>query len=213
MTVVNNKPGKLIVICGIDGSGKTTLEEHIANMLRNNNIDYLITKQPSDYYRQHPEVRRYLDTGQCGVTMETLAVLSASDRMIHMDKVIEPALAQGKWVICNRYVYSAYAYFSARGVDLGFVQALNSKVREPDYGLLIDLPAAISCERVRNRDGDNSKFEEKNVEFMEGVRQTLIDIFPKKYCKIDGTLPENIVAQEALETIYEFDRTIATASR
>ncbi|TFH93149.1 dTMP kinase [Vibrio ouci] len=196
-----NNRGKLIVICGIDGSGKTTLEEGIAHCLQEQGIDVLQTKQPSDRYRNDPHVRAYLDNGVRGISMEAMALLSAYDRLEHIEKVILPALESGTWVICNRYVYSALAYFKHRGVDIDFVKAINAQVIEEDFAFLTDLPASVACERVRTRDGSTAKFEEKNIEFMESVRQTLLDIFPAQYSILDGTMTKAELLNLALDHI------------
>ncbi|MDL5029128.1 MULTISPECIES: dTMP kinase [Vibrio] len=196
-----NNRGKLIVICGIDGSGKTTLEEGLAHCLQEQGIDVLQTKQPSDRYRNDHHVRAYLDTGVRGISMEAMALLSAYDRLEHIEKVILPALESGTWVLCNRYVYSALAYFKHRGVDIDFVKAINAQVMEEDFAFLTDLPASVACERVRARDGSTAKFEEKNIEFMESVRQTLLDVFPPQYSTLDGTMTKAKLLNLALDHI------------
>ncbi|ORT50227.1 hypothetical protein ST37_10035 [Vibrio sp. qd031] len=193
--------GKLVVICGIDGSGKTTLEESIAKELKERGISVLQTKQPSDSYRKHPYVRSYLDSGSEKISMEALALLSAYDRMEHIETTIVPALANGTWVLCNRYVYSAIAYFSHRGVDKCFVKEINTNVIEPDFAFLTDIPAEKACQRVKARDGDTIKFEEKNVSFMEQVRQTLLDEFPQKFSVLDAQESKEELFRKAMETI------------
>ncbi|BCL73800.1 thymidylate kinase (plasmid) [Vibrio nigripulchritudo] len=193
--------GKLIVICGIDGSGKTTLEDGIAHCLREQGINVLQTKQPSDRYRNDPNVRSYLDKGTSGISMEAMALLSAYDRITHIEEVILPALESGTWVLCNRYVYSAIAYFKHRGVDVEFVKSINSKIIHADYAFLTDLSASIACERVKARDGSTAKFEEKNIEFMESVRNTLLEEFPHNYHVLDGTLSKSDLLSQAMDIL------------
>lgn len=95
--------GLLIAVCGLDGSGKSTQIQKLENWFRNQQLPTLLTKQPTDYYRQDLRVREYLDNGQCG-SMEALAMLAATDRIWHIKTLIEPSLKGGVSVISDRYL-------------------------------------------------------------------------------------------------------------
>src|SRR5580658_2667561 len=103
--------GKLIVVEGIDGAGKSTQLAAILDYLQSNGIGCSLTKQPSDWYRQQEFVRNYLDFGVLPCEQSTLAMFAAADRMFHIETVIEPRLTSGGYVLCDRYVYSSLAYF------------------------------------------------------------------------------------------------------
>lgn len=196
-----SKNGKLIVICGIDGSGKSTLEKGLIDYLCQIGITPCVTKQPTDQYRQNKYVRSYLDTGQAEISMEAMALLAAYDRLMNIEKTIVPAIKRGEWVICNRYVYSTYAYFHNRGVKMDYLRNINSYVIKPNHAFLTDLPASIACERVKQRDGDLAKFEERNINYMERVRETLLSVFPSRYSVVDATLSEHVIISQAKEIL------------
>jgi dTMP kinase len=159
--------GKLVVICGIDGSGKTTLQNNIGSYLETQNQGYIATRQPTNFYRTNEHVRKYLDTGETDLSIEAIALFAACDRLMHIDTVVNPSLENGKWVLCDRYVYSSYAYFKSRGIDEEFTREINKYVPAPDKVIFLELPGNVACERVLLRDGDTRKFEEKSIEYMD----------------------------------------------
>lgn len=189
--------GKLIVVCGIDGSGKSTLEAGIAEALAEKGISVYCTKQPTDFYRQHPDIRKFLQTGQSDLSVDTIALVAAMDRMLHIEKEVLPRLRRGMWVICNRYVYSTYAYFECRGADMDFVRSMNRLVPAPDYGFLLKLPPEIAIERVRQRDGGKAKFEERDAKYLGKVQELLDQAMPNELCRLDATEPAGQLLMKA----------------
>ena len=127
-------------------------------------------------------------------------MLAATDRMLHIEKVINPSLEAGAIVICDRYVYSTHAYFKERGADMEFVSALNSKVPKPDAGILLLLPAAVSILRILMRD-TGIKFEENDVEYMGRVQENLVSVFPADFLKINADQPVENIYRDALEYV------------
>lgn len=194
------KRGKLIVLCGIDGAGKTTQEELLSDALQKAGEKVCCTKQPTDWYRNHPEVRRFLDTGDTSLRPETIALLAAADRMIHLDSFVQPLLAQGTHVISNRYVYSSYGYFKARGVDRSFVVEINKNVPVPDLGVLLWIPPDETVERVRRR-GHGTKFEERDAAYLGRVQDELVAHWPPMFLTLDATLPREQLAERILEYV------------
>ncbi len=186
-------PGKLIVICGIDGSGKTTQEELLAEALRSKGERVFCTKQPTDWYRTNPEVRRFLSTGQSGLRPETIALLAAADRMMHLDNVVRPLLAAGTHVISNRYVYSSYGYFKARGVEPAFVRSINQYVPDPDLGILLRIDPQETVRRVQLRGGVR-KFEERDAAYLAEVQLELIEHWPTRFLTLDASLSRRSLA-------------------
>jgi dTMP kinase len=188
--------GRLIAMCGIDGCGKTTQIGLLAGALRARGIDVVETRQPTEFYRDHPQVRAYLDDGDTSLGMVGLALLAAADRQHHVRGVIEPALAAGRWVITDRYVYSTYAFFVARGLELDFLRTINRDVPRPDLSVLLDLPAEVARQRVQLRDGKALKYEERSLAFMTGVRDGFLAYRDASFLTVDATAPAAAIAAE-----------------
>lgn len=187
--------GCLIVICGIDGSGKSTQEQILAEAIRASGRDVMCTRQPSDWYRNLPEVRAYLDSGASPLSPGTIALLAAADRMMHLETVVEPALVSGTHVICNRYVYSSYGYFHARGVDREFVADINSAVPKPDLGIFLRTDPLIAVRRVMER-GERRKFEEKSAAYLKKVQDEMLRTWPEGLLVVDGAQPVREISSE-----------------
>lgn len=188
--------GLLIAICGLDGSGKTTQITNLANWFKEQEMNYLVTKQPTDTYRNDSRVRAYLDNGECP-DMEILAMLSAADRKWHLKTEIEPLLEKGTHVISDRYLYSAIAFFNARGLDVNFIKQLNQDTREPDLIIFIDVEPSISLKRISIRDDNKLKFEERSEDIFIKVRDAFLKYaLPKKTIIIDGTLDPSIIHEK-----------------
>ena len=130
----------------------------------------LATRQPSDFYRKHPAVRNFFKTNIPEGGMENLVLLSALDRQIHLRTVIEPALSAGTIVLCDRYYYSAEAFFLARGVTPEFVRQHNPGIPKPALTVYRDVPGRVSHERILKRDGTWSSRKEQDLKFLEKVR-------------------------------------------
>lgn len=201
--MLNSSPALLIAVCGIDGSGKTTQEDHIANYFEAKNMQYVRTRQPTDWYRQLPDIQEYLKTGRSKLSINTIALLAAADRMRHIDEFIIPNLHQGKHVITSRYVYSSYAYFKNRGADMNLVRAANQLVQEPDLAVLLKVDPKEAVSRISLRQEAGHTFEEKDVSQLSSIQQVLIDIWPKKFPIIDGMRDELTVRNELISNIEE----------
>jgi dTMP kinase len=194
--------GKLIVICGIDGSGKSTQETLLAKSVRGAGHDVTCTRQPSEWYRKLPEVRTYLDTGQSALSPTAIALLSAADRMMHIDTVILPAVRCGVHVICNRYVYSSFGYFKARGIDPEFVANINAAVPEPDMGVLLKIDPSVAVRRVSER-GEDRKFEEKSADYLESVQQEMLRVWPDRFLVVDAEQPVGEIADQIASYVMQ----------
>lgn len=186
--------GMLIAVCGLDGSGKTTQLNLLKDWFERNNKPYIVTKQPTDFYRQDTRVREYLDNGIC-TDMRVLALLSAADRRHHLSTVIEPAIKNGISVISDRYLYSALSYFSFRGLEEEYIRNINGEIRKPDITVFLDLEPKITLQRVALRDGDLKKYEELNIDNFVKIREAFHRVLPSDALRIDATLPYEKVHQ------------------
>jgi dTMP kinase len=178
--------GALVVFEGIDGCGKSTQFRLLEAALRTTGIDVLCTRQPTSWYRENPKVRAYLDHGHAQVSMDALCLLAAEDRRRHLTEVVLPSLARGYWVLCDRYTYSSYAYFRARGIELSFVRQANEGVRRPDMTAFLDISPEDARQRVLGREGTITKFEEKSLRFMSVVRDTFFECRDESFDLMDA---------------------------
>ncbi|AKJ29769.1 dTMP kinase [Caldimonas brevitalea] len=162
-------PGTLISIVGFDGSGKTTQITALAERFRAEGRTVVETRQPTDWYRNEAAVQHFHEEGGSRERARILALFAAADRHRHVQEVILPALRRGAVVICDRYVYATFGVFIHRGVDPAFLVTLNQGVPRPDFAFFLDLPTASLIERLRSRDGDKLKFEERSPERIEAI--------------------------------------------
>lgn len=147
--------GRLIVFEGTDGAGKTTLIERTAAYLREK-IGYgqvLVVKQPTDLSRK---TRLFQKMMYCNrheeIDYRAVQLLTLSDRIQHQHEVIEPALQEGKTVICDRYIYTSVANMESRGYDkeLWFYNAATNIIR-PDLCILAYVEPELAVSRIRSR--------------------------------------------------------------
>ncbi len=169
----SNTPAKFVTLEGGEGAGKSTSREFIVSLLVDHEVPFIQTREPGG--TQIGEALRELLLSKEGtapsVTTELLMVFAA--RAQHLHEVIEPALRQGLWVLCDRFTDATYAYQGhGRGFDLGEIESLETLVqrgRQPDLTLLFDIDPQLGMARARQR-AELDRFEEEQLEFFERVR-------------------------------------------
>jgi len=165
---------KFITLEGGEGAGKSTSRDFIVSLLEAQNIPFIQTREPGG--TAIGETLRNVLLSKEGtapsVTAELLMVFAA--RAQHLHEVIEPALRDGKWVLCDRFTDATYAYQGyGRGFELGQIEALETLVqrgRHPDLTLLFDIDPRLGMTRARQR-AELDRFEEEHVEFFDRVRE------------------------------------------
>ncbi|GAA3229212.1 dTMP kinase [Nonomuraea helvata] len=204
--------GLLISVVGFDGSGKTTQIERLAEVFRARGREVVETRQPTDWYRGLSEVQTFHDQGGAVETAHVLALLAAADRRRHVMNVIDPALARGAVVLCDRYVYATFGVFVHRGVDFDFLVRINSGIPRPDYAFSLQVPTEELVRRLRARDGDNLKHEEKSADKIESITRTY-ERLGDRLIPIDGSLGPDEVTKAmlahltaALPAVHQGDR-------
>ena len=196
-----------ITLEGIEGSGKSTLAAGLADMLRRGGHDVLLTREPggSDLGRKIRPLLLSVTEKPCP---EAELFLFLADRAQHVKEVILPALRQGRFVICDRFVDSTTAYQGAgRGMDIRDLGSLNSMAVAscmPDITLIPDLPAEVGLARACRRNSaegltaGEGRFEAEELAFHERIRQGFRDIAagsPQRVVLLDGTLaPAELLA-------------------
>jgi dTMP kinase len=123
--------------------------------------------------------------------------------------VIEPALAQGKWVVCDRFTDATYAYQGGgRNMEISTIKWLENLVQDslsPDLTLLLDAPVEIGIERVRER-GKLDRFESEKIDFFERVRQAYLrraELYPDRIKLIKANRPLNDVQRALVDVLRQ----------
>ena len=163
-----------ITLEGLEGVGKTTHLESMRGVLAAAGIDFLATREPGGTPFAEEIRRLALARRDEAVDPVAEALLVFAARAQHVATVIEPALRAGRWVLCDRFTDSTFAYQSGgRGVDAAFVERLAAEVhgdRWPDFTLYLDAPPELALGRIATRPRD--RFERETVAFFERVRET-----------------------------------------
>ena len=172
MTPRVEQRGRFITLEGGEGVGKTTNLGLIEDILARRGYDVLVTREPGGTPLAE-EVREVLlahRDEQVTPLAEALLVFAA--RAQHVHTVIEPALAEGRWVLCDRFTDSTFAYQAGgRGLEPAIVEQLAAWVhgaRWPDLTLYLDAPTATAQARIADRDHD--RFEGERRAFFDRVR-------------------------------------------
>ena len=198
--------GRFITIEGGEGAGKSTAQTFLADKLTAQGISVLQTREPGGTPLAEAIRRNLLSVDEeAPVEMAELLLVFAA-RAQHLAKVIEPALEQGKWVLCDRFTDATYAYQgTGRGLSaelIGKLEALVQGDRRPDTVILLDMPPQIGLARARAR-GALDRFEQEEQAFFERVRQGYLKraaAFPDRYVVVDAT-QELSEVQKSLEAV------------
>ncbi len=191
--------GRFITFEGIDGAGKSTHVESVAQHLRQRGAELIQTREPGGTPLAESLRGLFLHQDMDGLT-EALLVFAA--RRDHVQRVIAPALAQGRTVLCDRFTDASFAYQGGgRGMDLQVLATLAQWVqqgREPDLTFWFDVePAIAAARRAQARDAD--RLEQLDLDFFERVRagyQRRAESAPGRIVRIDaGDTIEGVAAQ------------------
>ena len=168
--------GKFITFEGIDGAGKSSHVAFITQYLREHGVEVIATREPGGTPLGETLRNIVLNEKMHG---DTEALLVFASRREHLAEVIEPALARGAWVVCDRFTDSTYAYqCGGRGLDPSRVAPLEQFVHghlQPDLTLLFDAPVNVARGRLDRSTSNPDKFEREEGEFFTRVRQVYLD--------------------------------------
>jgi dTMP kinase len=210
--------GLFITLEGLDGSGKTTQVKKLAAWMQKRSLDPVITRQPGGTETGDRIRALLLDSGTSSVAPMAEMALMFADRAQCIDEVIEPALAAGKIVLCDRFTDSTEAY-QGGGRELGsdVVLALHRLIcrdLQPDLTLLL-LPSLTAClERARRRNdrqttqngADEGRFEQEEDAFFRRVWQKYREIARRELGRvvlIEGNLGIDEVHEQIIEAVSE----------
>jgi len=168
--------GKFITLEGIDGAGKSSHLDFLCEQVRGRGAEAVLTREPGGTPAGE-EVRKVVLHASMNARAEALLMFAA--RAEHVGGVIEPALAAGKWVVCDRFSDATYAYqCGGRGLPRDFVVGLERIVHpglQPDATFLFDLDPAIAYQRQRAQSRSPDKFEREKEDFFRRVREAYLE--------------------------------------
>lgn len=209
MTARAGGRGRLITLEGGEGGGKSTQCKLLIPWLREQGIDALATREPGGSPGAE-RIRELLVTGAAdrwAPLTETLLHYAA--RQDHIQRVIEPALVSGSWVVCDRFFDSTLAYQGyGHGVPLHLIETLQQQIvgesHRPDLTVILDLPAAEGLRRSHSRDSNERRYESMPVEFHERLRRGFREIAerePQRCAMIDAEQGVDAVQQTIRQLI------------
>jgi dTMP kinase len=196
--------GRFVTFEGIDGAGKSTQIAFVDGWLRGRGVDVLLTREPGGTPIGE-SLREMILQRPMQPRTETLLMFAA--RCEHVLAVIEPALAAGRWVLCDRFTDATYAYQSGgRGIPEADVAALARWVHpglQPELTVLFDLEPRIAAERLaRARRSD--RFETEQRDFFNRVRQHYLGrarAEPGRFVVVDTSQDKAVVQAKLVEAI------------
>lgn len=201
---------RFITFEGIDGSGKSTVLKIVKKYLEEkydiNN--FVFTREPGGNNLEVAEkIREIILDNKNDIDNLTEALLYVSSRNIHVNKIIKPALNDGKYVISDRFIDSSIAYQGhGRGLGMEKIEKLNLMVVDvlPAYTFYFKIDSKTSIERLHNLNQEFDRLEKEGEQLFKKVIEAY-DILAKKnsdrYIVIDATKPINEVAKEVIEKI------------
>jgi dTMP kinase len=187
--------GRFITLEGGEGTGKSTLARGLAEALRAEGREVVVTREPGGAPGADA-IRTLLVSGDANRWSATEeALLFAAARLNHLNHTIRPALARGAWVICDRYYDSTRAYqVAAGGLDPKTLDTLNALIEAPapDRTFVLDLDANAGLARSQGTHVGEDRFEKKTADFHARVRAEFLAIAarePKRCIVLDASRP------------------------
>ncbi len=207
---MNDTQGKFITIEGSEGVGKSTNISFIKDYLEEKNIELLITREPGGTPLAE-EIRELLlqkRSENIDETAELLMMFAA--RAQHLNTVILPAIDAGKWVLCDRFTDSTYAYQGGgRGLSWQLIERLEETVQQelqPDLTLYLDIDVKLGLARASKR-AELDRFESEEIDFFERVRTaylTRVKTDTKRYQVIDAGQDLQLVQADITHVLESF---------
>ncbi|QCU89894.1 dTMP kinase [Thiomicrorhabdus sediminis] len=186
--------GQFITLEGTEGAGKSTNLLFMQEWLAKKGVDVLVTREPGGTEIGEAIREVLLNKDFTAMHEQTELLLMFAARAQHLQEKILPALAEGKWVISDRFTDATYAYQGgARGMDFSEIATIETWVQrgfQPDTTFIFDLPIEIGMARVAARGGQTDRFEQEKQAFFEKVRQSYLQraaAAPERYKVLDAS--------------------------
>lgn len=201
--------GHFITFEGIDGSGKSTQAKLLAERLRAEGFEVVLTREPGGSVGAEEIRALVLEGDPDRWSAETEILLFTAARRDHLERTILPAVAAGKIVICDRFADSTRMYQGLSRGDLrGIVDQLHSLMigREPDLTVLIDMDPATGLARAKSRQTAEERFEDFGQALQEQMRKGFLDLskeYADRFRVIDGASDMNSVSDAVYATVKQ----------
>lgn len=204
--------GNFISIEGVDGAGKSTQMAVVADTLREHDLDVVLTREPGGTPLGEALREILLGKGELTIGDESELLMMFAARCEHVNCVIKPALAQGKWVVSDRFVDASFAYQGAKGVSNERIQQLamwSLGDFSPELTLFFDLPIEQGLARVNQR-GVLDRFEQTSLDYkrqVQAIYQQRVEAEPDRIKTIDASQNVALVSQQVKACLLNFIKT------
>lgn len=200
--------GKFITLEGGEGAGKSTQARLLAEHLRGQSLDVVVTREPGGSPFAERLRDLVLDAATPAPSQLAEALLFNAARADHLDRLIAPALERGTWVICDRFVDSTRVYQGdVGGLDRGILESIDAIVvgqRMPDLTIVIDLDPVVGLARVAQRSSSAppapaDRYETRGADFHERLRdgyRRIAAAEPLRCVLVDGFVSVDVLAAE-----------------
>lgn len=204
--------GQFITFEGGEGAGKSTQIARLAEYLRSCGVDVVTTREPGGSPGAEA-VRHVLLSGAAeALGPEAEAILFSAARADHVAETIEPALAAGKWVLCDRFIDSTRVYQGESGVEPALLEKLEDVAvgrLSPDLTVIVDIPPRLGLKRIAGRDSasggaEKDRFERENLDVHANRRARFLEIArsePERCVVVDGSRKPEQVAAAIIEIV------------
>lgn len=198
--------GKFITVEGIEGAGKTTCMQVVTEVIEHQGINAIHTREPGGTDLGEDLRNLLLGHKHTGMSDDAELLMMFAARAEHIAQKIQPALDDGKWVLCDRFTDATYAYQGyGRGIPLEKIAGLENWVQgklRPDLTLLMDLPVEVGMERAGKRSAPD-RFESEAWDFFERIRQG--------YLSIAAEQPSRVKVIDASQDLPDVQAQVKTA--
>lgn len=204
----NDSRGLFITLEGGEGVGKSTMMMFIKSYLSERNISFVATREPGGTPIGEEIRKILLMKHDRKISADTELLLMFAARAQHIKQVIEPALADGRWVISDRFTDASYAYQGAgRGIFEARIAVLEQwlqPILEPDLTLLLDAPIDVGATRMMSRERD--RIEQESTDFFCRVRAGYLaraKRYPERFRIINAAVDTDQVRQQIEDVLYQ----------
>lgn len=202
--------GRFITLEGSEGCGKSTNLEYIRSWLERTGKTVVVTREPGGTRLGEAIRGLLLDHRNGEMCDDTELLLMFAARAQHLHEVVQPAVAAGKWVLCDRFTDATYAYQGGgRGISSERIRTLERWVQgelRPDLTVLLDIPVEQGLVRASGR-SEPDRFEREQAAFFERVRNTYLGraaAEPRRFRVVDASLPLAQVQQQLDKLLMDY---------